>query len=129
MSIDFTNIHKSQVGNNSFTRKLRSVMKSLNFKDVNQYQIFTFCKDPYDQVLYITQPDDNKIVLILMRDHHCEECYDSSMKPEDKIQYEIGQGVLDMFKIGMRASRVSKKSRTRMKKLTNYCLPKHNITI
>lgn len=76
LSIDYTQVKENIVKRTSFIQPIKSIKKILNYDDINSDQIFTFCKDPLDQVLYITQPDVNQINLILMRDHHCEECYD-----------------------------------------------------
>ena len=79
ISIDYTQYTDNMVRRTSFIQPIKSLRKILNFEDINQDQIFTFCKDPLDQVLYITQPEINKVYMILMRDHHCEECYEPTV--------------------------------------------------
>lgn len=82
----------------TFIQPIKSLKKILNFSEINQDQIFTFCKDPLDQVLYITQPDVNQIYLILMRDHHCEECYDPKVADiKHEINHLMSDYMLDNF--------------------------------
>lgn len=59
ISIDYTEHQQNIVRRNSFLQKIECLRKILNFDDINKDQVFTFCKDPSDQVLYITQPEIN----------------------------------------------------------------------
>lgn len=82
----------------SFIQPIKSIRKIINFTNINSEQTFTFCKDPLDQVLYITQPDDNKIYMILMRDHHCEECFDLDVKEmKNSIVSMVTENILSAF--------------------------------
>ena len=123
ISIDFTDYQQNVVRRNSFIQRILCLKKILNFADINKDQVFTFCKDPLDQVLYITPPDVNQISMILMRDHHCEECFDLDVNEmKDSIVNMVNENILEIFKNfdTQDMSRLSKKSMTRMKKMENH---------
>lgn len=93
---------------------INHLKKILNYKSINVNQIFTFCKDSSDQVIYITQSDLTTITLLIMRDHHCEELFDVQ-------EHEILISDQKNFPNKAFSSYLSsKKALTRQKRIDNY---------
>lgn len=68
--------HKSDLehcNNLNVAQEISHLKKILNLKYINKNQLFIFCKDQYDQVLYITEPEVNTITVIQMKNHHSVE--------------------------------------------------------
>ena len=54
-------------------QSIKDLKMILAHHNINKDQIIMFCKDANDQTLYISQTDLRSIVVINMRDQHCEE--------------------------------------------------------
>ena len=63
---------------------LSHLRKLLNIEILNMNQIFTFVNDNKDQLLYITEATSNKVIIVQLKDHHCEVCYDDENTDKPK---------------------------------------------
>ena len=93
-------------------------------------QIFTFVNDNKDQILYITEATSNKVIIVQLKDHHCETCFDdcqdvlkknvlrTSFKMSDKTRAELDP---NRFK--------SQGEMTRRKQRKNHLLARSNIDL
>jgi hypothetical protein len=63
------------VAKHTHMQKIDDLKLIINHKKLTKEKFMTFCKDEFDQVLYIYQTDLASISIIFLRDQHTEECY------------------------------------------------------
>lgn len=86
--------------------------------------MITLCKDKLDQVLYITEPYKNNIHLIMMKEHHIEDCFNEVERKKEEIVRKMERKLLLIFQShglpGGERQEAPKAASTRMKKFDNF---------